>query len=254
MKHIGEFWATPRLALASLAVVLGAIFLPPKAAAHLPPDFVFTAQTSRLEETMQRRRLQYRRQRLQVRPLTRVYWPSFLFLWRPRARFYPAMAVDPLFAGFPRPYVQYDWAIVQGNVRMLDDLTFAKVIGDEALHSQLAASQRRSRLWWRGGLSGVASGSVATASWLQWGSGHPSPDRQVLATSLFIIGATSAIMALVYDGVGTGHTLGLLEAQQRVDAYNEALRRRLRLRPAQVPACESKAPHRHPLDDAVELW
>ncbi|MBI5507825.1 MAG: hypothetical protein HY903_03620 [Deltaproteobacteria bacterium] len=185
------------------------------------------------------RLLEYRRERLRVVPVTAALGapPSYA-----GSRYWGAAEELPWYAGFgaggPMAPTADDWLVVQGAADVKDELELALLWHDDALARRIEEARFWPRLYWIAGFLTGAAAAVPSGIYLV---GSKNQDTRAVGMSLVTLGAVSAVLALFYDSAGPAHVLTPPEAQRKVDGFNEELRQRLRLSPADV---EGKAAER----------
>lgn len=154
-----------------------------------------------------------------------------LATYRERSLRVRARPADPLDPTPKAPLFESDWQILRGGAEVLDDVTFAQIIGDPALELRLREERDATRLAYRLGLGAAALAGVGAGIALHQGRGA---DRETLGTSLIVVGGACAILALVVPELMRGYRLSPDEAQHRAELYNRSLRTELGLAPTDV--------------------
>ena len=188
----------------------------------------------------------YRRRRLSLRPITKTLWGPTLAVgiggyggagpWGHRPGYYGHRAHWQV--GYQGPPVgiplAMGWGIAQGR-KFLDELVFARLIGDEELKREIEkqrASKRRRWLIGFGVGSAVGLGSGAGLFWSDLGG----RDVETLGLSLMSLGVLSAVLTAFTPWVGRSPIQTTDEAQRRIDAFNTDLRDRLDVSPEDLAA------------------
>jgi hypothetical protein len=148
----------------------------------------------------------------------------------------------------PQPYAApldsdtaLQWRVVQGRDREVDELELAELIGDPALKASIEETRRGRRLAWGLGFGGVGAALLGVGIPLlavDLGPSVSRTDMQTVGLSLLMVGVVSAGLAFLFPTIGDEPVQTPREAQGRIAAYNQRLRRQLDLSGRDVAAAQ----------------
>ncbi|OGR09476.1 MAG: hypothetical protein A2341_01605 [Deltaproteobacteria bacterium RIFOXYB12_FULL_58_9] len=182
------------------------------------------------EET-HKKLLIYHRERLRVVPIVRnIISPPFVDL--ASAQVLGTGLNNPSrwqlgYAGaVPISNAPSDWAIMRGTAEVIDETELAKLLGNEALVTQIEDARYWPQVGWMGGfgagaLAGITSGIILAR--------EDDRDLEAVGISLLTVGVACGIIAALFPLAGPRHVLEPLEAERLTDQFNEGLRHRLAL-------------------------
>ncbi|MCK5690370.1 hypothetical protein KAI87_13920 [Myxococcota bacterium] len=173
--------------------------------------------------------LKYKRDRLQLRPVSEITPPNSFFMGAGVASTrHSRFGMGFSSGGATLSTQPNNWVIIQGAAHVIDDIDLALMMNDKILAQKIEESRFWPKLSWALGFG--------TASVIGLGSGayllqSDKNDERNAGASLFALGITTGLVALFAPAIGGGHILEVREAEKMVDDYNEKLRRELKLSP-----------------------
>jgi hypothetical protein len=124
------------------------------------------------------------------------------------------------------------WAVIRGQAEVVDELEFAKIIGNRAVENRIRDDRFKPKLYWALGFGAGAVAGITAGALLY--RDDKSNNTRAWGFSLLGLGIGSAVMALLTPTIGNGNKLSLPETEELVASYNANLRDKLDLAPAET--------------------